>query len=81
MEDLEFKIEDGGLWIEYLHSSDHARLDTHISEHPLSRITLWILPLGIFRPPNYKQTSLRPEVFSLKKNVSWNRIGLKDFDL
>ena len=43
MEDLKFKIEDGGLWIEDLHSSDHARptFDTHISVHPLSQITLF----------------------------------------
>ena len=38
MADLEDKIENGGLWIE---DFDHATptFDTHISVHPLSRIT------------------------------------------
>ena len=47
MEDLEDKIEDGGLWIEDWHSRfedfDHATptFDTHISLHPSSQITLF----------------------------------------
>ena len=47
MEDLEIKNEDGGLWIEERHSRfealivPHQHFDTHISIHPLSRITLF----------------------------------------
>ena len=47
MGDLEFKIEDGRLWIEDRHSRfgdfDCATLtfDTHISGYPLLRITLF----------------------------------------
>ena len=47
MEDLEVKIEEGWLWIEDRHSRfedfDHSTptFDTHISDHPSSRITLF----------------------------------------
>ena len=47
MEHLEFKIEEGWLWIEDRHSRfedfDHSTptFDTHISDHPSSRITLF----------------------------------------
>ena len=44
MEDLEFKIEDGGLWIEDRQSRfDKAKptIDTRSSVHSLSRITLF----------------------------------------
>ena len=47
MEDIESKIEDGGLLIEHRHSRFEdlimlqQHFDTHISIHPLSRITLF----------------------------------------
>ena len=47
MEDLEFKIEDGGLWMEERHSryADFDRatptFDAHLYVHPLARITLF----------------------------------------
>ena len=47
MEDIESKIEDGGLLIEDRHSRfedlivPHQHFDTHISIHPLSRIMLF----------------------------------------
>ena len=47
MEDLEFKIEDGGLWIEDRHSRFEdfnfaaPTFNTHSSVQPLSRIMLF----------------------------------------